>query len=450
MQYHKNIASFNIFQKKIEKFKKNPKFYNFYMKKKIFRQIKNASTSFLIWLSISILLNFFAITYFINSKNPSSTASLLAVISLFLTIAARNYTVNFIMFDTIGKLWKNYLFHELANRIGFFHRFMALSTFIWFFVHYKTSASNSLLIYFLIAFIFLIMFSAIELFRRKNHNIFENIHRYLGYITIFLLIVYYFQSSFQNALSLNETILKVHFFILFAIVIMLISPWLGLEKINPKLVHVASHVIGISIKGKPSFGTYSKISLGNAHYHPFGDSMIDFEDMENRTLYLTPAGDRTSQIVNNANKGKFLLNNCTIKKHRNKGFMYYHDVYDHILIVVTGGGIAPIIPCLVLNEKTKIDVLWIGRSQEKEFTSLLLEKLLAKISHKEIGIHIIDTTEKQLKQFKNENYVALALEAHDHYKPEAVFVMSNQNLTIDMLYAFKERKVKTYAATFDS
>lgn len=450
MQNQKNIDSFNIFQKKIEIFKKNPKFYSFNMKNRIFRQIKNASTTFFIWLIIAFLLNIFAFLYFVNSKEPSSLASLLAIISLFLTIVARNYTVNFIMFDTIGKFWKNHLFHEFANRIGFFHRFMALSTFFWFFIHYKTSKTTNLLVYVLFAFILIIIFSALEIFRRNHHNIFENIHRYLGYITIFLLIVYYFQNSMQNGLTLSETIFKAHFFVLFAIVIMLISPWINLKKISPKLVHVAPHVIGINIKGKPSFGTYSKISLGNGHYHPFGDSMINFDDMNNRTLYLTPAGDRTSKIVNKANEGEFLLKECTIKKHRNKGFMYHHDLYNHILIVVTGGGIAPIIPCLVLNKKTKIDVLWIGRSQEKEFTSLLLEKLLTKISHKEIGIHIIDTTKEQLKKFKNENYVALALEAYEHYKPEAVFVMSNQKLTIDMLYAFKEKKVRTYGATFDS
>ena len=74
--------------------------------------------------------------------------------------------------------------------------------------------------------------------------------------------------------------------------LLLIAPWIGIEKIKPKLVHVGPHVIGMQIEGKPSFGTYSKITLDNYCYHPFGDSMIDFDDMEHRTLYITPSGDR--------------------------------------------------------------------------------------------------------------------------------------------------------------
>ena len=328
---------------------------------------------------------------------------------------------------------------------------MAISALGWLIVHFQyIEESNKNVVLILIFLLIFIMINALAIFRRRHHNTFENIHRYFGYISVVLLIVYYFQQNLQLNLNLNEILLKPHFFLLIGIVLMLVSPWLGVKKVYPKLVHVGPHVVGISIPGEPTFGTYSRITLSNGYYHPFGDSMINFNDMKNRTLYMTPAGDRTSKIIGAANENKFLLEKCTIKKNRHKGFMYHHALYDNILIVVTGGGIAPIIPCLVLNKKTRINVLWIGRSQTKEFTSKLLTKLKNKIKNQEINLHILDTTEKDLNKFKNRHYMALALEAYTHYKPEAVFVMSNQKFTIDLVSGFRENNIKAYGATFDS
>lgn len=449
----KNSASidlYNNFEDKINDFKKNPKSYKFKLKSRLLRQFYNSLSGFLLWAIMAILFNLIGIYFFNISLNKSDSASMFALLSLFFTIAARNYTVNYILFDSLGNIGKNYLLHELANRIGFFHRFMALSTIAWFFVHLNYTNYDSSIALFILISLFIITISAFAILRRKFHNSFEIIHRYLGYLSISLLVYYYFQINFNQGLSISEIITKADFFILFAIIVLLISPWIGVKRIEPELVHTGPHVIGMKIQGKPSFGTYSRITLGTYCYHPFGDSMIDFNDMENRTLYMTPAGDRTSDIVYSANKGNFILPKCTIRKNRNKGFMYHHSIFDHILIVVTGGGIAPIIPCLVLNKKTKIDVLWIGRSQSEEFTDELLGNLLNKISDQEIGIHILDTTQDDLKNLTNENYAALALSAYEHYKPEAVFIMSNQNFTIDLVYMFKENDIKVYGATFDS
>ena len=443
-----HIEQFNSFEEKLSKFKQNPESYRFKIKNRFFRQMYNALIPFFVWLFISVGINFFMYTYFQKADNRFEATALISIIALFLTIASRNYTVNYFLFETIGGLGKYYTLHQVANRIGFFHRFMAFSTLAWFLIHFQYSKNSIALI--LIVLITTIIISAFAIFRRRFHNTFEDTHRYLGYIAIFLLLVYYVQSNLANEYTLFQMLVKPHSIFLIFIIAMLISPWLGLKKVSPKLVHVGEHVIGIEVEGEPSFGTYSKITLANGHYHPFGDSMINFDDLKNRTLYMTPAGDRTSKIVYGANRGEFLLDKCHIKKDRNRGFMYFHSNYDHILIVVTGGGIAPIIPCLVLNDHTKIDVLWIGRKQPEEFTPELLTKLITKLENKEIGIHIIDTTKDEYKNFNNENYAALALEAFNHYQPEVAFVMSNQNFTIDVMCAFNENGINSYGATFDS
>lgn len=452
MRDPKSIELYNSFEQKIKEFRKNPTKYNFKLNNRCLRKISNAWNTFWIWFIISVGINYIGYLHFSQSTNPLDSSSLIALVMLFFAIGSRSYSVNHIMFDTIGNLGKLYFFHQLANRIGFFHRLMAVSALGWLYIHYQYSIvfqENSHVIFLLIM-LGVMIFSALSFFRRKHHNTFENIHRYIGYVSIAVLFLYYFDLNFQNDVTFIQAVIKPHFILLMLIVLMLVVPWIGTKKIYPKLVHTGPHVIGIEIDGEPSFGTYAKISLANGQYHPFGDSMYNFDTMNKRTFYITPSGDRTSQVVYGANNDNFLLEKCTIKRNRHKGFMYHHALYDHILIVVTGGGIAPIIPCLVLNVNTKIDVLWIGRSQTQEFGEDLLTKLTQSISQKEIGLHILDTTEEDLKEYDNANYIDLTLEAYRHYEPEVVFVMSNQNFTVDMMYALEQKNIRSYGATFDS
>jgi hypothetical protein len=448
------VSLYDGFEEKIKRFRENPSNFAFKYKNRILRQMQNSFLSYVVWLTIALLLNAAAYAYFDAATDKGSAASLIAITALFLTIGSRSYTVNLTLFKLIGNLGKLYTIHQLSNRIGFFHRFMALSALTWFVVHIRhqevVSELSTWIGWVLLAMIVLVIASSAGPFRRKNHNIFENIHRYVGYSAMGLLIAYYFLSNLQAGVPLNETLIKPHFVLLLSIVAMLIMPWLGVKRVNPKLAHVGPHVVGIQIEGKPSFGTFSRITLANGYFHPFGDSMCDFDDLDNRTLYMTPAGDRTGEIVEAANNGEFLLQKCTIKKDRNCGFMFYHAVYDHVMIVVTGGGIAPIVPCLVLNDKTRFDVIWLVRSPVDEFTSELLGSLMDKIADKEIGIHILDTTDKDLEEYTNDTYINLIMQAHDHYNPEAVFVMSNQEFTVDVMNALSTNGIKTYGATYDS
>lgn len=443
------------FEEKIKSFRQSPKDYEYKVKNFQARAFQNAIASFIFWLVCALILNAIAFNYFLQSTDKADFASLMAIVFLFAAIGVRSTTVNFFLYKVIGNMGKLHRIHQFINRIGFFHRYMATSTLVWLLIYllnkeFKAPYLDELIILALGGFLTLIIVTASSFFRRKNHNIFENVHRYVGYISFILLTTYLFISSINEGISVSEVFYTPHMLFLLFIIMMLIAPWIGVKKVNPELVHVGPHVIGMKIKGKPSFGTYSSITLADYNFHPFGDSMYDFDDMENRTLYMTPAGDRTTEIVNAANKGEFLLKECTLKNDRKCGFMYHHSVYDKVLIVVTGGGIAPIIPCLVLNNHTKFIVLWISHSPVREFTEEVLTTFTQKIAPKNIYLHILNTDDEDLKSFTNATYTTLALDACKHYNPEAVFVMSNQKFTIDMMHSLEENNYKSYGANFDS
>ncbi|KGK41946.1 hypothetical protein LH51_10815 [Nitrincola sp. A-D6] len=455
MKSKESIEQFQAFEQIIAAFRKAPTDYRRKINNRLTRQLHNALPAFLFWLTLAGLLNLLAWHYIQESQDIAETAALVTLISLTLTIVSRSYTVNHLLHHSIGRLGKLHTWHNLSERIGFFHRFMAISMLVWLGVHtgYKPFAApymDEVLLVALLGVVSIIILTSFAIFRRKYHNHFENIHRYGGYLAVTLLVAYFLQTGIESSYSLIDFLSRPETYLILAIIVLLIAPWIGVSEVYPELVHVAPHVIGMRIPGKPSFGTYTRITLSNRHFHPFGDSMIDFDDQNNRAIYITPAGDRTTEVVESTKNGNFLLTETTAKMRRFKGFMYHHANYDNILIVVTGGGIAPVIPCLVLNTQTRINVLWIGKDQPEEFTEPLLKSLMDKISNQDINIHLLNTHDPDLQNFTDKAYIALLLKACDHYNPEAAFVMSNQKFTIDAMHALKESGVKAYGATFDS
>lgn len=125
-------------------------------------------------------------------------------------------------------------------------------------------------------------------------------------------------------------------------------------------------------------------------------------------------------------------------------------MYNNIIIVATGGGIAPVIPCLVLNKKTRIVVIWIAHCVKKSFAEEQLSKLNKKISGQDIIFHVLNTRLSTDKKYTNGDYSNLIVDASKHYNSEAVFVVSNKNFTVDVLYCLRQSKVKAYGANFDS
>lgn len=455
MRRKESTEQFHAFEQTIAAFKKAPTDYCRKVSNRLTRQLHNALPAFLFWLAVAGSLNLLGWHSMQQSDDLAKTATLITLISLALTIVSRSYTVNYLLHHSIGRLGKLHTWHYLSERIGFFHRFMAISTLIWLGIHiwYKPFTApyiDEVILLALFGMVLIIILTSLAVFRRKYHNHFENIHRYGGYLAVILLVSYFIITGIESAYSLIDFLTQPETYLILTIIALLIAPWIGVSEVYPELVHVGPHVIGMRIPGKPSFGTYTRITLNNRHFHPFGDSMIDFDDDNNRVLYITPAGDRTTEVVESANNGKFLLTETTARMRRFKGFMYHHANYNNILIVVTGGGIAPVIPCLVLNTQTRINVLWIGKDQPEEFTEPLLKSLMDKISDQEINIHILNTSDPDLRDFTDKTYTALLLKACDHYNPEAVFVMSNQKFTIDVMHALKESGIKAYGATFDS
>lgn len=409
----------------------------------------------LFWLALSLAINLFGLLYLILfSSDYSYSAALMSQALLVLTLFSRSPLLNNFLFEKTTYL-KNYLVHQIIYQLGSFHRLMAISMISWLVIHlyFKPFAAPYLdecLAFTLLLLLVLIAVSAIQFIRTKFHDYFENIHRYASYLALATLILYLISISQQRGLALEHYVYLADTYLITIALWLTVYPWLGVKRIRPIIQHISNHLIILRLQGKPQFGTFTRLTLANKQFHSFSDSIFDFNDQNSFSLLISNSGDRTKKVIEAANNNKNLLTCCTIRRHRNYGFMHHVAAYDSVLIVATGGGIAPVLPHLALNKKTQITVLWIGHQQVKEFTPEFFLSMNKHISKKQISLHIINKSRSDINPLTPDSIHQLIFKAYEHYSPEALFIVSNKTLTRKIQSQCHQRGIKGYGATFDS
>ena len=111
MKDPKNIEMFQSFEQEIKTFRKSPIDYESPVSNRLVRQLQNGLPTFVIWLIVALVLNFIGYYYLSYSSDKADTSALLAIAALFLTIGSRSYTLNYIMFESIGNLGKFHTLH---------------------------------------------------------------------------------------------------------------------------------------------------------------------------------------------------------------------------------------------------------------------------------------------------------------------------------------------------
>lgn len=407
------------------------------------------------WLVSIIVFNLFSL-YNVADKidRVVQISAYVSMLALLITVASRAPLVNRFLF-IITSQFKYYWLHQVIYRLGYLHRFMAITSFAWLALHLALKPILKPYIDdYLVASILLLMpiiiLSALSIFRHRFHGWFEHIHRIFSYIALILLIAYFHIMCVQNGLNFTDYFFRSDFYILAFTLFFSISPWIGIKKIRPILQHAGSHVAAFKIKGSPQFGSFTRISLGDYQFHSFGDSIFDVSENNHYTLFITAAGDRTTEIVKASQNNQNLIEQCYMRRDRSYGFMYHLKAYDYVLVVATGGGIAPVLPHLTLNKSTQMIVLWLGHDQVKEFSNDFFIKLRAKMNTDNIRMHILNSTLPWVKQLTPELTIDFFISAFRHYCPEALFIVSNPALTEATLTACKHHKIRGYGATFDS
>ncbi len=126
------------------------------------------------------------------------------------------------------------------------------------------------------------------------------------------------------------------------------------------------------------------------------------------------------------------------------GFAYVMRMFTSMVLVTTGSGIGPCLSYLGLDEleRPKIKILWQTRTPEKTYG----DKIIGLVKRLDPDPVIIDTS----KQRKRVDMLPVVMRLYNDFGGEAVCVISNPELTKELVYGLECRGIPAFGPIFDS
>lgn len=408
--------------------------------------------TFFLWHILLISFNAILLYMYFKGQIGSSSLITISLSNLLLTLLTRNRWVNNALFYITGKTKFRHL-HYMAIQFGDFHREAAISTIFWF-VFYTSAHplippySDDVLEIIIITLLMIILITATKSMRNRYHKLFEFVHRYVSYTILILVMVYFTLTIIANAQTVQEVFYEPALYLLALIILFTIEPWIFLKKERVKIARVSPHVTILTRRGKPKVGTFTRFTIGDGQFHSFADSIYHIGNNSRYAYYVAKAGDATASLNRKCSHGKRTSLDLTFRRGHTRGFMSLVPSYDKVVLIATGGGIAPALPNMLLaRDDVDMKVIWVTYDPVTELGQEFVDQLIAEMERKNIEFHILLTNKIKVEY---EELIHLLVEFVEHVEPEATFVVSNPPYTRDLLWTLKRKRLKAYGATFDS
>lgn len=294
--------------------------------------------------------------------------------------------------------------------------------------------------------LFIIILTAIPLFRHKFHDTFELSHRYLGWSCLSILVLH--QIRFQFIIALNqtyplETLLTNPVLLMLALMVLSIFlPWISVECFDNFRIHCPSEgVLVVTLPGEADVGTFARISLDGIEWHSFSVAETSFCKQTGESkinLIIGAVGDWTKNLIQQVEKAN-LPKQLWVRRVKPPGFMFSINAYSRVVVIATGAGIAPVIPHVIKNSH-KLCIVWIANEHEQTYG----EKIWSLLdSHPRCNI--FDT-----RMHGRPNVEQLAIQAVRDFRAQAVFCVSNKAVTKKVVNTCLSKGIPAYGATWDS
>lgn len=408
------------------------------------RMVPDRVTCQQMWLVIHITITAILCGCYFARKLSFSAGSV-AIVEILVGVLVRNEI--FIAFLHCVFAWIPFCKYEvnrMLHCIGGLHISCAVASFFWLIISISyeshglgvriTGGIILLLIIFLSA-------TALPVVRRRFHNTFEHIHRYVGWGCLLLLIVHvillqkdkydYFQA---------KAIFNLPVIALVVIVFIIFLPWICVRKVMAKFQQPSNDLTVITFpQALYPYGSTTRISLDGHEWHAFAIALSD-ACTDQHSILVAVAGDWTKGLAEDYRTNS-LPEQVWIRQIKGIGFMYSIHAYRRVLIVCTGSGIAPALPYIKDPlPTTHAHLLWIAKQHELNYGEYVWQ--LVKKTAPHYTLH--DT---KINGRPGPDLV------EDHFwrsNAEAVFVVSNEKFTKEVVNALWRKSIPCFGALFDS
>ena len=418
------------------------------------------------WILISLfnllLLNIFYQTIYLSD----TTTAIFSVVNILVAVLVRNelilhFLYRLAVWTSVKIGYGKYYLNSSVHYIGGVHASCATWGLLWVIVDQwqqlgnpsnfisMTSSQDPISIAIssiLLTLLVIIIITALPSVRDKFHDTFEISHRYLGWSSLIILVLY--QIRFQFIIALNqayplETLLTNPVLLMVALMVFSVFlPWMSVQGFDNFGMHCPSQgVLVVTFPGRADVGSFARISLDGIEWHSFSVARTSFDRETGKSkihLIIGAVGDWTKNLIRQVEKGN-LPKRLWVRRVKPPGFMFSINAYSRVVVVATGAGIAPVIPHVIANGH-KLCIVWIGNNH-KETYGKELWSLLDSHPHCNIfdtGIH------------GRPNVEQLAIQTVRDFEAQAVFCVSNKAVTKKVVDSCLGEGIPAYGATWDS
>ena len=377
---------------------------------------------------------FFLINFYFLLKVDVNPLNMVLVNMAAALIIRQHYVINllFKVFTSVPLTWPLW-FRAFCGKVYHFagiHFACGLSSIVWYIYHLRSLPSISIVdgsILFL-----LVLLPTTAFFRHKYHDLFERTIRFGGWSLLLLFIIQFAGQVAESSLPIFE---QWQFYLIIALYVNAILPWLRLKKVKVNINTPSNHVAltEFNYGVTPFAGSSTSISRSPLfEWHSFAN--IPSPDKPGFRLAISRAGDWTGEFIDNPPK------HVWVKAIPTAGVGNIEKLFKKVVFVATGSGIGPCLPHLLAGEVPST-LVWSTRSPEKTYGKEFVDEIL----NVQPNAVIWDTTEKG-----KPDMIELSYKAYKEFGAEAIIVISNKKLTWQVVTGMENRGIPTYGAIFDS
>ncbi|KAF2732882.1 hypothetical protein EJ04DRAFT_535815 [Polyplosphaeria fusca] len=280
--------------------------------------------------------------------------------------------------------------------------------------------------------------------RFRFHNSFEITHRFLGWSSILLFwaqLLLLTQHTHQTSNTPFATLL-IHqptLWILTLTTALIIHPWLYLSRWTFTPHKLSSHAMRLHFTNPVH--RFSCLALSTnplREWHPFATFPSTDPAEPGTSLIVSAAGDWTRALINCPSP----RTTYWVKGFPKAGVLSLTCIFRRVVIVTTGSGIGPSMASLLERPAGQfIRLVWSARAPRATYG----KELVKLVERQDPGAVVMDSSREGRLNLRE-----VAYQVQKEVEAEAVFVLSNKEVTKWLVYGLESRGVKVYGPIFDS
>ncbi|KAA1068634.1 hypothetical protein PGT21_018454 [Puccinia graminis f. sp. tritici] len=347
-------------------------------------------------------------------------------------------------------LWLRVNVVGILYHIGGVHSGCGLSALLWLSVassvYFQNASQHSIITLISLgicqACLYLTCLSAFPFVRGRHHNLFEIIHRFVGWIGIVSTITFVIVESLWDVVehrwdsSASRLITKPELWFLTVIVIIILFSWITIAKV-PVTVYTSSDKASvIRVPGGLTSGLHTRISVGGLReWHIFG-SISEGKHAKYHYIVAAVQGEFTKML--NVEKPARLYT----KRWKPCGLPYFSRLFKRGVAICTGSGIGAVASTCIQHDTWFL--IWIGPNLESTYGKEIMQLIHEKIPENR---RLIWDTRGPLGR---PDVVRLLKETHQYWEAEVTLFVGSPEMNSNVLQSSRALNIPAFGSIWDA